>query len=135
MATTVSVAYPRLRQIGTAAALTAGVVLILKAMLIIGTANAVSETAMGVLYVIGVALPLVAAAGIASPHHGRAKQAGIYLGVILAHLFFLTFLSDGLKGAVGVFSEQAYVIDEVPVALLGLAWLATGLWMRISDRR
>ncbi len=132
-ATTVTVHRSRVRQVGIVAAITTGVAFLVKVTLIVATDNAISETITTVLYLVGVALPLAAAAGIASGRGSLPKRAGIYLGVMLAHLFFIMGLSDGVGALVELFTDEAYLTDEIPVAVLGLVWLIVGLRMRSSD--
>lgn len=125
----------RIRQVGTAAAIAAGVLLLLKATLIMVTSDTISSTAMGGLFAAGLVLTLVAAAGIAVMQHGWVRQTATYLGVVLATLFYVTMLSDGVGAAVEVFTSEAYITDEAPIALLGVIWLGVGLVMRRHDRR
>lgn len=121
---------PRLWHVATAAAIVAGLALLLKVALIIATTNALPSTVAGVLFLVGVALPLVVAAGLATASPSWGKRVAIGVGVVLAHLFFLMMLSDSLGGLVEMVTTRAYLADEVPVGVLGLAWLAVGLLMR-----
>lgn len=121
---------PRLWRVATAAAIVAGLALLLKAALIIVTTNTLSPTVEGFLFLVGVALPLVAAAGLATASSSWAKRVGIGIGVVLAHLFFIMMLADSVGGLVDMVSTRAYLADELPLGLLGLVWLAIGLFMR-----
>lgn len=130
-ATATATASPsRARQVGTVAALVTGIALLTKVALIVATNNGINESITGVLYIVGVALPLVAAVGIAAGRSPWGKRVAVYVGVIFAHLFFITMLSDGVGALVEVFTDEAYLADEIPVAVLGAVWLAVGLRMR-----
>lgn len=121
---------PRLWHMATAAAIVAGLALLLKVALILVTANTISPSVAGVLYLVGVALPLLAAAGLATAGSSWAKRIGIAAGVVLAHLFFIMMLSDAVGGLVEMVTARAYLVDELPVGLLGLMWLVVGVLMR-----
>lgn len=135
MTATALTASSRIRQLGTAAALVAGVALLTKVLLIVATANTISPTPMAMLYLIGVLAPLVAAAGISAGRDGLPKRLGVYLAVVVSHLLFIVALSDGLGTLVAVFTDEAHLSDEIPIAVLGLIWLMVGFRMRDDDRR
>jgi hypothetical protein len=123
----------RLRQVATAAAFVAGIALLTKVGLIVATANTISPTPMAVLYLLGVLAPLVAAAGISAGRDGLPKQIGIYLAVVVSHLLFIVALSEGLEALVTVFTDEVYLGEEIPLAVLGLIWLLVGARMRAND--
>lgn len=124
-----------IRRLGTIAALAAGVALLTKVAVIVITANTAPDAVTTVLYFAGVALPLMAAAAIASGRPRLLSRIGVWVAVVLAHLFFITTLSDSVGSLVEVFTDQAYLTDEIPLAVLGLIWLIVGLRMhnRASD--
>lgn len=132
---TETVSPSRARQVGTVAALVTGTALLAKVALIILTGNGLNASIETGLYLVGVALPLVAAVGIAAGRSPWWKRVAVYVGVILAHLVFITMLSDGVGALVEVFTDEVYLADEIPVAVLGAVWLAVGLRMRSTDDR
>lgn len=124
-----------IRRLGTIAALAAGAALLTKVVLIVVSTNTVPDAVTTVLYLAGVALPLMAAAAIASGRARRLSRIGVWVAVVFAHLFFITMLSDSVGSLVEVFTDEAYLTDEIPVAVLGLIWLIVGIRMhnRVSD--
>lgn len=134
MTTATATASPsRARQVGTVAALVTGIALLTKVALILATGNALHDSLEAGLYITGIALPLVAAVGIAAGRSPWWKRVAVYVGVIFAHLVFITMLSDGVGALVEVFTDEAYLADEIPVAVLGAVWVAVGLRMRSAD--
>lgn len=132
---TATISSSRPRQVGAVAALVTGAALLAKVALIILTGNALNESIETGLYLVGVALPLVAAVGIAAGRSPWWRRVAVYVGVILAHLMFITMLSDAVGGLVSVFTDEAYLTDEIPVAVLGAVWLAVGLRLRSARGR
>lgn len=122
------------RRLGTAAAIAAGCSLIVKVAVIAATSGTAPSIVTSTLYILGVTLPLIAAAGIASRRNGRAAMIGSYVAVVLASLFFIMSVSDALEGVVEIFTDKLYLIEELPLAVLGLIWLIVGLNMRAHDR-
>jgi hypothetical protein len=97
----------------------AGALLLLKAALIIGSENRVSEGAMAMLYLGGILLAVVACVGVGlRQRRGRRTLAGV--GSVLAVLAFVMVLSDGVAGIFAAMSDAPWVGDEGPVGLLGL---------------
>lgn len=125
--------HPMIR-IGAYAALAAGTILIAKVVLIIASGNRVSATLTGGLYVVGMILPLVAAAGIAA--RGATTwlgRAGIALLVVFGYGIYVTMLSDAVEVIAHPFSDAAHVRDEVPIAVIGVIWLLVGRWLRRAE--
>lgn len=120
------------RRVAAIAAIAAGVAFIVKVALILVTANEVSATPMVVLYLGAIVLGLVAAgAYAASRDTTRPWKVGTFLLIAFAFLMYIVGLSDGVGELVASFSDEAYVQDEVPVAVIGLVWLAVGInWAR-----
>lgn len=115
----------------------AGAALTLKVTLILVTANRVAESSMGVLYLGGLLLGLVACVGVGLRQRGALRGIGLGLGSAILLAGWIVGLGDTLKPAIGAFSDRVYVRDEVPVllaglALLGLAWLARARDLRAS---
>lgn len=133
-ATTAAPPTTSVRRLGTAAAIAVGVALIAKVAVVAATSGTAPSVVTGVLYVVGMTLPLVAAAGIANRRHGRPAMIATYVAVVLAHAFFVANLSDVLEGVVAMFTDRLYLIEEIPLAVLGLIWLIVGLNMRAHDR-
>lgn len=125
----------RARQVGTAAAFVGGVALLTKVLLVVATAGTISATPTAVLYLVGVLAPLVAAAGISAGRGGLPKRIAIYLAVVVSHLLFILTLSEGLEALVAVFTDELYLSEEIPLAVLGLIWVMVGVRMRAADRR
>lgn len=132
---TATISPSRPRQVGAVAALVTGIALLTKVALIILTGNGLNEALETTLYLVGVALPLVAAVGIAAGRSPWWRRVAVYVAVIVAHLAFIMMLSDAVGALVGVFTDEAYLTDEIPVAVLGAIWLAVGLRMRSDDHR
>lgn len=125
-------------RIATVAALAGGVFLLVKVALIIATANNVPDALEGGLYLAGVLVPLFATAGIAvavAPRAGKLAKVGLGVLVALVHAFYITMLSDSVGALVQQFTDEAYLTDEVPVAVLGLVWVLVGWWLRGRDSR
>ena len=122
------------RRLGTAASIAAGVALVAKVAVIAATSGTVRSIVTSTLYILGLTLPLIAAAGIASRRNGRAAMIGSYVAVVLASLFFIMNVSDALEGVVEIFTDKLYLIEELPLAVLGVIWLIVGLNMRAHDR-
>ena len=118
-------------RIGIIAAFATGAALLVKVAVILATANTAPELLTSVLYVIGVFGPLLAAAGIASlVGGGWLRRIGVYLGVVAAHVFYVTMLSDPIGELAKVVSDAEYVADEAPLAVLGLLWVIAGVLLR-----
>lgn len=123
---------PTSRRVAAIAAIGSGVVFGVKVALILATANTISETATGSLYLAGLVLGVVAAGAYATSRDtGRLRKVGLFLLLAFGFLAYITMLSDGVGALVAPFSDAAYVQDEVPIAVIGLVWLAAGIrWAR-----
>jgi hypothetical protein len=85
-----------------------------------------------------VLLPLAAAPGLAAailPEASRPARIGLAIAIAVAHLFFIMALSDGLGALVENFTDTKYLVDEVPVAVAGLAWVLIGTALLKRARR
>ena len=121
----------RLPRVGMFAAIGAGVALLAKVALIVATANRVNAVIPGVLFAIGMLLPLVAAVGVASyVGGGWLRRIGAFLAVLFVHAMYIMTFSDAIGALVEQFTAEAYLTDEVPVAVAGLLWLIVGLVLR-----
>ena len=118
----------RLVRWGAIAAMVAGAALVLKVTVIFVTDGSVDDSITIPLYVGGYLIPLFAAAGIAAKYASRwFTRVGVWFGVFLLHAMYITMLSDGVKGLINAIADvPAYVANEAPVALIGLAWLVVG---------
>ncbi len=128
---------PAAVRIGAVAALVGGGLLLTKVALIIASGNRLPGALAGGLYLAGVVLPLVAAAGVAAalkPGAGKPAKIGLGVLVAVAHLFYLMILSDGVGALVQSFTATKYLVDEVPIAVAGLAWVLIGLWLSRRNR-
>lgn len=106
----------------------AGACLLLKAVLIIGSGNAVGDGPMAVLYLLGLLLGVVAAIGAGLRRDRVGLRIAVAAGGVVLLLLWIMGLGDALKPLVGAVSDAEHVKNEVPVglaglALLGLAWL------------
>jgi hypothetical protein len=122
-------ALPGYSRVAPPIAIVAGTLLLLKVALIIATGNTLPAAIEGGLYLLGVFLPLAAAPGLAAlilPDASKLARIGLAIAIVIAHLFFIMALSDGLGVLVENFTDTKYLIDEVPVAVAGLAWVLIG---------
>jgi hypothetical protein len=105
------------------AAITAGAMLLIKAVLIIGSEDSIADAPMVTLYFGGIAVALAAAIGAGlRARRGRRTLVAVGLSVALV-LFIIT----GLGGPVfAAMSDAAWVEDEGPIGLLGLILIALG---------
>lgn len=120
-------------RIGAWGALAAGAAFVVKVTHIFALDGA-EHPVHGVLYVAGIVLGVVGASGVGA-YYGRSVTTRIGFGVLAFVLFmlFLLTLSDGVGAVVdALFAGQAYVADEVPVALVGMAWLAVGYRLLVA---
>ncbi len=114
-----------LTRVGAVAAIATGVALITKVTVAVVTAGQVDAAVTGTLYVAGMALPLIAAAGIASALGGGwPKMIAVFGAILLAHAMYVTTLSDGVGALVEQFTDEAYL------AVLGSVWLILGFALR-----
>lgn len=111
----------------------AGAALIVKGSLIIATNNAISEGAMGVLYLAGLALGVVAAIGAGLRQRGWVRGLLVGFGSAFALLAWIMTLSDAFKPVVGLVSGTEHVQVEVPVVLTGLVVAALAVRARSRD--
>jgi len=95
------------------------------------------STIQAVLYLGGILLATVAAAGVGARYgSSRAKKIAFGFAAFLGFIFFLMILSDGVGAAVDAIADvPEYVADETPIALAGLAWFLVGYKLRTSSTR
>lgn len=115
----------------------AGSALLLKAVLIIASGNAVGDGPMAVLYLLGLLLGAAAAVGAGLRRDRLALKLAVGAGGVLALLLWIVGVGDSLKPLVALVSDAEHVQVEVPVALagaalLGLSWLG---WSRDVGER
>jgi hypothetical protein len=117
----------RVVRVGAWAALAAGAALVVKVAHIFATDGS-AKTLPAILYIAGFVLGMVGAAGIGSYYGGtRLTKIALGIGTFLGFVFFMMMLSDGVGAAIdAVVDAPAYVADEAPIALAGLAWLFAG---------
>lgn len=102
----------------------AGACLLLKAVLIIGSDNAVGDGPMAILYLLGLLLGAVAAVGAGLRRDRVAVRIAIALTGVVALMLWIMGLGDALKPVVALVSDAPHVKDEVPVGLAGAVLLA-----------
>ncbi|HVM27553.1 MAG TPA: hypothetical protein VM433_07765 [Mycobacteriales bacterium] len=113
----------------------AGAALLLKAALIIGSGNGVGEGPMGVLYLLGLLLGLVAAVGAGLRRRGAARRAGVAVGGVVLLVLWVIGLGEAVEPVVALVSDAQHVQDEFPVGLAGVALLALSWWGFNRDTR
>lgn len=114
-------------------AIAAGGMLLLKAVLIIGSGGNDFGPLTGLLYLAGALLALAAAIGTGMRQRiGRRALVGTALTVLVV-LWFLG-LGDLLTPVFQLFSPEEYVNDEGPIGLIGLVLLALGARAKIGQR-
>lgn len=114
-------------RVATVGAFVTGIALVVKVVLILATGNAAPAAATGVLYVIGVFTPVVVAIDLARRRASLGAKIAVGVGIVFAQLFYVTMLSDSVEALVAPFTDTAYVLDEVPIMVLGVIWLIVGL--------
>lgn len=114
-------------QIGAWGALTAGAAFVIKVAQIFATDGA-DHPIQGILYVGGMLLAIVGAIGVGAYYGSTtAKKIGFGVLAFFLFMFFIMFLSDGMEALVAAVSDApAYVEEELPIAVIGLAWLFVG---------
>lgn len=127
---------PTSRKVASVTAIAGGAALIVKVALILATAGTLPANVQGALYLAGLLL-LVIAAAAAGVHLARDRGVVVQIlaavGLVLATALYVTMLSDAVKSLVAPFTDTAYVLDETPIALLGVVWAAIGV--RLGRRR
>jgi len=108
------------------AALVAGGALLLKAGLIIGNEGEMNESVTTGLYLGGLLVALAAAVGTGLQAR-RGRRTVTAVGLVLLIVVYVMALSDAVGPLFEAIKDEAYVSDEGPVGLLGLALLALGL--------
>lgn len=94
---------------------------------------------IGPLYFMGALIPLFAAPGVAAKYASKLPtRIGLGVGVGVLHLMFIMGLSEGIEIAVVALTDLGPIYaQEIPLALLGFAWLIVGyrLWLAPTSRR
>jgi hypothetical protein len=111
----------------------AGAALVVKGTLIIATHNEVSDGAMAALYLSGLALGVVAAAGAGLRQQTWAKGLLVGVGSALALVLWIMGVGDAIKPVVGLISSTEHVQVEVPVVLAGVVVAALAVRARARD--
>jgi hypothetical protein len=99
-----------------------------------------SDAVTTILYIAGFLLPVAAAVGVAAwlgAERGAAARVGIFIAVVLVHVFTVTTLSEGVEAVVDpLLTDSRHLVPEVPVALIGLIWFVLGrtMWTRSAPR-
>lgn len=133
---TVTTHRPFASRLGSIAALTGGSLLLVKVALIIATSNGLPGGLEAGLYLGGVLIPLVAAGAFGAalrPQAHLAAKVGLGLLIAVAHVGYIMMLSDAVGALVEGFTATEYLIDEVPVAIIGLVWVLAGTWLARRD--
>lgn len=114
-------------RVGAWAALISGAALVVKVVHIFATDGS-DSILQGVLYLGGILMSIVAAAGVGAAYGStRPKRIGLGVLTFFGFVFFLMMLSDGVGAAIdAIVDAPAYVADEFPIALAGAAWLVIG---------
>lgn len=113
-----------------------GVALTAKAALIIGSGNAVGEQAMALLYLGGIAVGLVAAVGLGLRRRPVWQRVLVGAAAPLLLVAWIVGLGEILNPVARLFSDAAYVGDELPVGAAGLVLLAAAyVGFRVDQRR
>jgi hypothetical protein len=112
----------------------AGAVLLLKAVLIIGSENRVSEGAMAVLYLGGMVLALAACIG-AGMRQRKGRRTLVAVAACFGLLAFVMVLSDAVAGVFAALSDAPWVGDEGPVGLLGVVLIGLSARARGTGRQ
>jgi hypothetical protein len=102
-----------------------GAILVLKVVLILASHNDALEGPMGgISHVSGVGLGLVAAIGLGLRQAGVGRRVAVGFGAAVLWVLSIMGLFDPLlTPLVELFSKADYVVDEVPIAVAGLALL------------
>jgi hypothetical protein len=121
-------------RVATVAAFVTGIALVVKVVLILATSNAAPAAATGALYAIGVFTPVVVAIDVARRRASLGAKIAVGVGIVVAHLVYVTMLSDAVEALVAPFTSTAYVLDEVPIMVLGVIWLMVGVKLLRHER-
>lgn len=123
-------------RIGGWAALVAGAALLIKVAHIF-VVDGEDSMIQVVLYLGGILLAIVAAAGVGARYGStRGKKILIGFAAFFGFILFLTMLSDGVGAAIDALADvPEYVSDEAPIALAGIAWLVVGYKLRTGPTR
>lgn len=105
----------------------AGTALTVKAALIIGSGNGVGDQPMAVLYLAGIAVGIVAAVGLGLRRRPLWQRIVVGVAAPLLLVLWILGLGEVLNPIAELFSNEAYVGDELPVGVAGLVLLATSL--------
>jgi drug/metabolite transporter (DMT)-like permease len=116
------------------AAVAAGAVLLLKAVLIFGAQGDDFGAVTGVLYLAGLLLALAAAIGFGLQQR-RGRRTLVAVAGVVALVAWVIGVGDLTAPAFeSVFGDEAYVGDEGPIGLLGVVLLALGARGRLGSR-
>lgn len=114
----------------------AGAALTVKAALIIGSGGAVGDQPMAVLYLAGIAVSLAAAVGLGLRRRPVWQRIVLAVAAPLLLVAWIIGLGEVLNPVAELFSDEAYVGDELPVGVAGLALLgASYLGYRTDQSR
>lgn len=105
-------------------AITAGAVLLTKAVIVIGSDDEVLTDVTAWMYLAGLLLAAAAAVGYALGRERRRTLVGV--GLVLAIVAWVIGVGDLLTPVFEVFSDSDYLGDEGPIGVLGAVLLALG---------
>lgn len=93
------------------------------------------DTAMGILYLGGIALCVTALIGMGLRQPSLARRLALGIGLPGLFLAWVTGLGEALEPVVRVFSDVRHVQEEVPIAVAGLAVLIVAWFTWSHDVR
>lgn len=113
----------------------AGLVLTVKAALIMATRNGIAEQPMAILYLTGLAVGVVAAVGFGLRRRPLALRIVTAVVAPLLLVAWIMALGEAVEPLFGMVSDTHYVRDEGPIGLLGLFLLAAAYVGYSRDQR
>lgn len=111
----------------------AGTALLVKGALGAWRGESTPDTAMAVLYLGGLLLGVVAAAGVGLRQRGLLRGLAVGGGVAAALVLWIIGLGEVLEPVVGVLTDVRHTQEEVPVAVAGLGLLLLAWLTRERD--
>lgn len=111
----------------------AGTALLVKGSLGAWRGESTPDTAMAVLYLGGLLLGVVAAAGVGLRQRGLLRGLAVGGGVAAALVLWIIGLGEVLEPVVGVLTDVRHTQEEVPVAVAGLGLLLLAWLTRERD--
>jgi hypothetical protein len=116
------------------AAIAAGAGLVLMPALVIGTRDEMLQAPTTVLYLGSVVVALAAAVGTGLRAQ-RGRRALVAVVLCFAVIAWVMALGDLFKPLLSVFGDEDYLLENGPIAMLGLALLLLGARARTASPR